>query len=353
MNTKKILLAALLAASFAPAGAAAIDADEEQRVEERVLMINGAEGAHLAGPLMRMQRKGIKGAPYSAEVINERQQNLADGNQIVNKSSSMSYRNAAGSTRQEISDAKGELRTVIINDAVEGSVITLNPQEKTATKMVIKQIEGAAREEARARIEQMRKDGRMDRVERIERNGGPGEEIVIKRVERMDGEQRQRIHENVRVQVANSINIANSVAPQIAAMHAPEFAASIAPVIAGAFGDMKWSGKATTKELGTKEIDGVKAEGKLRSYEIPAGELGNRNAIVVSDESWYAPELQVTVYSKHSDPRSGERIYRLANLKREEPAPALFAIPAGYTVKEAESRRQLIIEKKDKKDDKK
>jgi hypothetical protein len=55
---------------------------------------------------------------------------------------------------------------------------------------------------------------------------------------------------------------------------------------------------------------------------------------VVSDESWYAPELQVTVYSKHSDPRSGERVYRLANLKREEPAASLFAVPADYTVKD-------------------
>jgi hypothetical protein len=71
-----------------------------------------------------------------------------------------------------------------------------------------------------------------------------------------------------------------------------------------------------------------------RSYEIPAGEIGNRNAIVVSDETWYAPDLQVTVYTKHSDPRSGDTVFRLDSLKREEPAASLFSVPSDYTVKD-------------------
>jgi hypothetical protein len=108
----------------------------------------------------------------------------------------------------------------------------------------------------------------------------------------------------------------------------------LAPLTAGAFGDMKWASKATTKDLGTRDFSGIKAEGKLRSYEIPAGEIGNRNPIVVSDETWYAPELQVTVYTKHSDPRSGDTVFRLDNLKREEPAASLFSVPSDYTVKE-------------------
>jgi hypothetical protein len=277
--------------------------------------------------LMRMGRKAVKGAPYSAEVVNERQQNLADGNQIVNKSTAKSYRNSAGATRQEVTDAKGEVRTIVLHDPVEGSSIRLDPQDKTATKMVARTIDGPMREEMRARIEKQRAERK-------------GEEIVIKRVERLDGESQKRIQENVRVQVAQAIGEAHT-------LHGAEMGMQVGPVIAGAFSDIKWSGKATTKDLGVKEIDGVKAEGKLRSYEIPAGELGNRNPIVVSDESWYSPELQVTLYSKHSDPRSGDRIYRLANLKREEPPASLFTVPAGYTVKEAEGRR-IIVEKKEK-----
>ena len=56
--------------------------------------------------------------------------------------------------------------------------------------------------------------------------------------------------------------------------------------------------------------------------------------IVVSDETWYAPDLKITVYSKHSDPRSGDRVFKLENLKREEPAAALFTVPSDYAVKD-------------------
>jgi hypothetical protein len=46
----------------------------------------------------------------------------------------------------------------------------------------------------------------------------------------------------------------------------------------------------------------------------------------------------VTVYSKHSDPRSGEYICRLEGLKRGEPAPALFTVPADYAVRDTHRR---------------
>jgi hypothetical protein len=45
----------------------------------------------------------------------------------------------------------------------------------------------------------------------------------------------------------------------------------------------------------------------------------------------------MTVYSKHSDPRVGDTIYRLANVKRSEPSLGLFTAPDGYTVKETPS----------------
>ena len=108
---------------------------------------------------------------------------------------------------------------------------------------------------------------------------------------------------------------------------------------------MKYARNATTKDLGTKDMGGVKATGKLRSYEIPAGEMGNKNPIVVADETWYAPDLQVTLYQKHSDPRSGERVYRLENLKRDEPAAALFAVPSDYKVKDVMANIERRLER--------
>jgi hypothetical protein len=47
-------------------------------------------------------------------------------------------------------------------------------------------------------------------------------------------------------------------------------------------------------------------------------------------ETWYSPDLQVTVYSRHSDPRTGESVYRLASIRRGEPAPDLFKVPEDY-----------------------
>ena len=85
--------------------------------------------------------------------------------------------------------------------------------------------------------------------------------------------------------------------------------------------------------LGMKDFDGVKAEGKSTVWTIAAGEIGNRNAIQVTSETWYAPELQLDVYTRYNDPRTGESIYRLAGIRRGEPAPELFRAPPGYDVK--------------------
>ena len=68
-------------------------------------------------------------------------------------------------------------------------------------------------------------------------------------------------------------------------------------------------------------------------WTIPAGEIGNRNPIQVTSEAWYSPDLKLTVYSRYNDPRTGESIYRLANIRRAEPARDLFAIPEGYETK--------------------
>jgi len=57
----------------------------------------------------------------------------------------------------------------------------------------------------------------------------------------------------------------------------------------------------------------------------------------VADESWYAPELQVTVYARRSDPRSGDYIYRLEDIRRAEPDSALFTVPADYKVHDVQA----------------
>ena len=94
------------------------------------------------------------------------------------------------------------------------------------------------------------------------------------------------------------------------------------------------SSKANTKveHLGTQTIEGVSAEGTRITVTIPAGQIGNELPIVTVSERWYSPELQVTVMSTRSDPRTGTTTYKLTNINRAEPSPTLFQVPADYTV---------------------
>ena len=48
----------------------------------------------------------VKGAPYSAQAVNEMVQTLADGNRITNTSSSMLYRDSQGRERREESSRR-------------------------------------------------------------------------------------------------------------------------------------------------------------------------------------------------------------------------------------------------------
>ena len=89
-----------------------------------------------------------------------------------------------------------------------------------------------------------------------------------------------------------------------------------------------------TESLGKQMIEGVEAEGTRSVITIPAGKFGNDNAVEVVSERWYSQELQAVVLSKHSDPRMGEHVYRLTNIKREEPARSLFEVPADYQLQE-------------------
>jgi hypothetical protein len=88
------------------------------------------------------------------------------------------------------------------------------------------------------------------------------------------------------------------------------------------------------ESLGTQTIDGVSAEGTRYTRTIAVGEIGNEKAITVVSERWYSADLQIEVKSTHSDPRFGETTYTLTNVQRQEPAAALFTVPADYTVKE-------------------
>jgi hypothetical protein len=298
MNARYLMLAALLAAVSTTA--LAEEGADEQRATRSTVVVAGP-GDFRAGFLngvfsTQFGVTPLKNAPYSGHSVTERRQALADGNQILTQQSFMAYRDSAGRTRLEQRNDKGEVESVTIHDPVAGANWFLSPQSHSAIRTP------AVRSAMRALTR---------------------EEIVVKRAERLDPETRQRIQEQVRIQAKAAAD---------GALRTERV--QIASALSNAFGDAKWATQATTKDLGTREFGGVKANGKLRSYEIPAGAIGNRNPIVVSTETWIAPDLQVTVYTKHTDPRTGEVEFHIENLKREEPAASLFTVPSDYTVKD-------------------
>lgn len=89
-------------------------------------------------------------------------------------------------------------------------------------------------------------------------------------------------------------------------------------------------------DLGNDMIEGVPVQHVRITEKIAPGAQGNDREIIVVRERWYSPELQVSLMSIINDPRSSNTTRRLSNIQRGEPDPALFQIPAGYTVNEHE-----------------
>ena len=86
----------------------------------------------------------------------------------------------------------------------------------------------------------------------------------------------------------------------------------------------------TTESLGTKVIEGIPADGTRTTTTYPIGAIGNDRPIVTTMEMWHSPDLNVTVFLKNVDPRSGENIHGLINISRAEPDPSLFEVPPDY-----------------------
>jgi hypothetical protein len=279
----------------------------------------------------------VKGQPYSADVVTETNQTLPDGNVISHRNVNKVWRDGEGRTRQE-SYREEKLRSVYISDPVGKIAYTVIPGSKIAiaiprVDITHEMMAPHARIERRGRTSsttsETSSDGRRVVVRTVESDGQPG------------------VREEVRVQVVRVGDDANVqiVPPPVPPVPPTPHVHPVPPIppvppiamIPGVntmrFESTAHLGKGDAKSLGTKDFDGVKAEGKQTTWTIPAGKIGNKNPITVTSESWYSPDLQVTVYSRHNDPRTGESLYRLASIKRAEPSADLFKVPEGYEVK--------------------
>jgi hypothetical protein len=91
------------------------------------------------------------------------------------------------------------------------------------------------------------------------------------------------------------------------------------------------------EDLGSQFINGVSALGVRVVTMIPIGAIGNDRELNSVTERWYSNDIGALVKTVTTDPRSGIYTYELTNIVRSAPDPALFQVPAGFTVTAVEN----------------
>jgi hypothetical protein len=260
----------------------------------------------MSGPVA-FDTEPVTGAPYSAEAVTDIVQKLADGNRIVRQNKAQISRDSQGRTRREqgfamfgplVNGPQGnELRNVQISDPTTGSMVMLDLQNRTAHRMPAPRM--------------------------MWRNKIAAANVTT----------------GIRVEKAEVERFEIALPPSAEARGGVMF--SRAEAISAMPGD-----KPLVESLGTQFMEGIAVEGTRTTQTIPAGQIGNESPISIVSERWFSPDLKVLVMSRQSDPRFGETTYRLTNLSRAEPSPALFEIPADFTVVDPGAHRELVIERK-------
>jgi hypothetical protein len=228
------------------------------------------KGGGRSGPMQPVAANTVTGAPYSADVVTENTQVLADGNRIETRFSAKLYRDSQGRERRE--DGPGGL--IMISDPVANAGFTLNPKTHTGRK------------------------------------GGIIPALLSARGELIDGP---------RLVAAGQLHL-------VVSEHGTASFKNVGAVTSPA------SPELATEQLGSQSMEGVLADGVRITHTIPAGQVGNQRPIQVVDESWYSPDLKMVIMTRLSDPRSPEVVYRLANINRNEPDSSLFQAPPDYKI---------------------
>ena len=243
-----------------------------------------------------LESRTLKGAPYSAEFVNDFVQTLADGNRIVHHSTGRVYRDSEGRVRREEDRPSGP-PAISITDPIAGVSYSLNPETQIALKtpalagtIILDKLQGAL---AGARIEA-----------------------------RIDG------HAEARTVEPGTVVLPDGAATTV------EFNGGRLSLRRSNDGE-----KRAEETLPSRVIEGVVADGRLTTTTIAAGAAGNERELIITVEEWTSPELHVLVLTEHKDPRNGDSSYRLTSINRNEPQASLFEVPSDYRIRETGIRR--------------
>jgi hypothetical protein len=226
------------------------------------------------GTRVAIESEVVRGAPYSAEVVNDSVQALTDGNRISRHTVARVYRDSEGRTRREV-DRRDGTSEISIHDPVAQTSWMLDNGRHTA-----RQLQGAA--------------------------------------------------------VLRSNDAARALEPRVAEQQVTVFVngqpqtVTMPPTFPGTFVGLR--DQQTEEHLAPRTIEGLRVDGIRRTQTIAAGAIGNERPIVVTTEEWTSPELKVLVLSEHTDPRNGTSTYKLVKVSRADPPTSLFQVPADYTI---------------------
>jgi TonB family protein len=324
----------------------------------------------------------VKDSPFSAEIVTESVQTLADGNRIVQRTEGRIYRDSQGRMRNEKTFKMGgsntEHQLISISDPVSGISYTLDPQTKTARKInTFARAVPPPPPPAPTAIP----PGTSEIPRKITVSGGVLQGSAIKRVQPPYPSVAKAAKASGAVQVQILISEAGDVIEaMIVSGHPLLREAALEAARQWQFKPTELSGKpvkvqgiltfnftlmsnenpaptaypptmpgimrsgplgmkvnASTEKLGKQMVEGIECEGTRFMTTLPAGAIGNENPIQTIREIWHSPELKMTIMTKQNDPRFGESTYRLTNIVRAEPDATLFQIPSDYTVTEGGS----------------
>ena len=240
-----------------------------------------------------LQGRVVKGAPYSAVIETESIQTLGDGNRIVHRSTARVYRDAEGRVRRE-EDPGGANPSITITDPVGDKSFTLDPVARTARQTVLL----------------------------------PLFDFYLRNLPVHAGD-----YWFVRDAATGYRTAARATGTVTVDGSGTQGTTSVTLGRGGRGGrGVPGRDEYVEEPLPNRTIEGVVASGIRRTTTIPQGAIGNEQPIKTVSEEWTAVDLKVLVLTETTDPRTGRSTYRLVNIIRADPDPALFKVPADYTL---------------------
>jgi len=292
-------------------GAAAQDlaqlTETKKKLEESVVRLDMV-GA-VKGPL-------VKGMPYSAEEINETNQVLGDGTKIRRETKVSVYRDSEGRTRRETPD------NITISDPVGGSTYIINPKTNAVRRLQMSNTMVYRNSGAMASATGSTHDVATFSVH----TSGDGQANIVVNGKQLDPKAVAELVARAKAEGRSEVNEFDVVAVPPAAVASGGVMTAGTMVGPTIMRKMMHAGKG--ESLGKKNVEGVIAEGMRNVETIEQGAIGNDRPIQIVNEHWYSEELGMTVYSKRSDPRTGEETFRVTNIRRGDPPAYLFQAPA-------------------------